>query len=112
MIRVEVRLDHQGGLQGFSLSGHAESGRSGEDLVCAAVSVLFRAAARTLQLQPDIGVRGGAEQIGSMELQIDNVPARRREWLIGLTDFLIRGVKDLEEENPAAISFQVIEGEV
>jgi uncharacterized protein YsxB (DUF464 family) len=104
-------VDHRGALRGFSLSGHAETGRKGEDIVCAAVSVLFRTAARALQLQPEIGARGGADQAGSLELEIVEVPAQRQQWLIGLTDFLIRGATDLEEENPAAISVRVIEGE-
>ena len=75
----------------------------GEDLVCAAVTVLFRTAARALQLQPDFGVRGDASESGKMEVQIGEVPARRREWLAGLTAFLIQGIKDLREEYSKAI---------
>jgi len=81
----------------------------GEDLVCAAVAVLFRTAARTLQLQSDFGMNGDASESGKMEVQIGTVPARRREWLAGLTDFLIQGIEDLREENPKAIHL-VIEG--
>ena len=79
--------------------------------MCAGVSVLFRTAARVLQLQPDIRVRGSAPEGGRMELEIEELPAARRQWLIGLSDFLIRGTRDLQEENPKAISLQVIEGE-
>jgi uncharacterized protein YsxB (DUF464 family) len=105
-------VDHRGGLKGFSVSGHAGTGPRGEDLVCAAVSALFRTAARVLQLQPDIDVRGGASEDGKMELRLDRVPRGRGQWLAGLTDFLVRGVQDLREENPGAISVRVIEGEV
>jgi uncharacterized protein YsxB (DUF464 family) len=111
VILVEIRLDHGGALQGFSVSGHAGSGPRGEDLVCAAVSVLFRTAARVLQLQPDVRVRGSASENGRMELQIEELPAARRRWLSGLSDFLIRGTRDLQEENPKAIALRVIEGE-
>ncbi|UCF98718.1 MAG: ribosomal-processing cysteine protease Prp [Spirochaetaceae bacterium] len=111
MIRVEIRLGHQGALRGFSVSGHSGTGSRGEDLVCAAVSVLFRTAARLLQLQPDVDVQGGAAENGTMELQVDTVPAERRQWLVGLSDFLIRGARDLQEENPGAISLRVSEGE-
>ena len=79
--------------------------------MCAAVTVLFRTAARLLQLQRDIRIRGGASENGRMELQIEELPAPRRQWLIGLSDFLIRGVRDLQEENPKAIAVRVIEGE-
>ena len=79
--------------------------------MCAAVSVLFRTAARVLQLQPDVRVRGSASENGRMELQIEELPAARRRWLSGLSDFLIRGTRDLQEENPKAIALRVIEGE-
>jgi len=111
LIQLEIRLDHQGALQGFSVSGHAGSGPRGEDLACAAVSVLFRTAARVLQLQPDIRIRGSAPDSGRIELEIEELPALKRQWLIGLTDFLIRGARDLQEENPKAISLRMIEGE-
>jgi uncharacterized protein len=84
----------------------------GEDLVCAAVSILFRTAARVLQLQPDVRVRGSASENGTMEVEIVELPAGRRQWLIGLTDFLLRGARDLQEENPKAIAVRVIEGRI
>ena len=106
MIRVIIRLGHHGCLEGFSVSGHSGTGKRGEDLVCAAVTVLFRTAARALQLQPGFGVQGDASESGKMELRIGTVPAQRREWLVGLTDFLIRGIEDLREENPKAIQLE------
>lgn len=93
------------------MTGHSETARRGEDLVCAAVSVLFRTAARLLQLHSDIQVQGGASESGQMELEVKQLPAQKREWLAGLTDFLIRGAEDLQEENPGAITLRMIEGE-
>ena len=82
----------------------------GEDLVCAAVTVLFRTAARALQLHSDLAVQGDASESGKMEVQIVSVPDRRREWLGGITDFLMRGIEDLRDENPKAIHL-LIEGD-
>ena len=79
--------------------------------MCAAVSMLFRTAARVLQLQTDVQVRGSALENGTMEVQIVELPAPRRQWLIGLTEFLLRGARDLQEENPKAVAVRVIEGE-
>jgi len=112
VIQIEIRLDQRGALLGFAVSGHAGSAPKGEDLVCAAVTVLFRTAARLLQLQPDIRIRGNASENGRMELRIEELPAAKRQWLAGLSDFLIRGSRDLQEENPKAIALSVIEGEV
>jgi uncharacterized protein YsxB (DUF464 family) len=111
VIRIEIRLDRRGALAGFTVSGHAGSAPKGEDLACAGVTVLFRTAARVLQLQPDVRVRGSAPENGEMELRIEELPAAKRQWLAGLSDFLIRGSRDLEEENPKAVALTVIEGE-
>jgi uncharacterized protein len=40
MIRFRIERDSQGRIQGFSATGHAEAGPKGQDIVCAAVSVL------------------------------------------------------------------------
>ena len=112
MIQIEIRLDQRGALLGFTVSGHAGSAPKGEDLVCAAVTVLFRTAARLLQLQPDIRIRGDASDSGRMQLRIEQLPAEKRQWLDGLSDFLLRGSRDLQEESPKAIALNVIEGEV
>jgi uncharacterized protein YsxB (DUF464 family) len=112
VIQVEIRLDPQGALREFRVSGHAGAGSKGEDLVCAAVSVLFRTAARLLQLQPDVAVRGNAAHTGDLFLRIDSIPPKRRDWLGGITGFLLQGALDLQEENPQAISVRVDEGEV
>jgi hypothetical protein len=112
VIQIEIRLDQRGALLGFAVSGHAGSAPRGEDLVCAAVTVLFRTAARLLQLHPDIRIRGNASDSGRMDLTIEALPAEKRQWLAGLSDLLVRGSRDLQEENPEAIALSVIEGEV
>ncbi|MDR1948358.1 MAG: ribosomal-processing cysteine protease Prp [Spirochaetaceae bacterium] len=60
MIRIEVVLDEAGLLVSCGISGHAGAGRRGNDPVCAAVSVLARAAVRTLSGREGIVVRGDA----------------------------------------------------
>jgi hypothetical protein len=47
-----------------------------------------------------------------MDLTIEALPAEKRQWLAGLSDLLVRGSRDLQEENPEAIALSVIEGEV
>jgi len=40
MIRVRIERDSTGRIQGFEARGHAQAGPKGQDIVCAAVSVL------------------------------------------------------------------------
>jgi hypothetical protein len=111
VIQVDILLDRQGGLKGFSVKGHSGTGKPGTDLVCAAVTVLFRTAARLVHLQPDIRVQGDASRSGTLEMEITSVSAGKQQWLAGLSDFLIRGAEDLQEEHPQAISVRIREGE-
>ena len=40
MIRVKIERDPSGKIRGFAAKGHANAGPGGQDIVCAAVSVL------------------------------------------------------------------------
>jgi hypothetical protein len=46
-----------------------------------------------------------------LELEIEQLPPARRRWLSGVAELLIRGVRDLEEENPGVITIRILEGE-
>ena len=60
-------------------------------------------------MQRDLRIRGSAPEAGRMELEIEELPDARRQWLAGLSELLIRGVRDLAEENPGAVVVQVVE---
>lgn len=40
MIRINIERNSNGKIRGFTAKGHADAGPSGQDIVCAAVSVL------------------------------------------------------------------------
>lgn len=48
MIKVIIESDRKGRIESFEMSGHAEYGPYGEDIVCAAASVLGYTALRAL----------------------------------------------------------------
>ncbi|MGP4071391.1 ribosomal-processing cysteine protease Prp [Piscibacillus sp. B03] len=65
MIELTIFKDTNDTIQGFELSGHANSGPYGHDLVCAAVSAVSFGAANSImeicQIEPEIeqGSEGG-----------------------------------------------------
>lgn len=106
MIEIRVRLDEHGCLREFRACGHARLSRAGEDILCAAVTVLLRTCARLL------GSRLGqtaadAPEPGEMTLVLEASPPERIEWLRGITDFLLAGVAGLQKDYPDRLTVNI-----
>jgi len=87
-----------------SVEGHAVRGDSGNSVPCAAVSALTGSAARLISSNDGICCSGGADAPGKMVLNIEKVEERCIEWLQGITDFLVIGLKEVEREYPTECS--------
>jgi uncharacterized protein YsxB (DUF464 family) len=93
-------LDETGTLRACKASGHAGAGKPGADIVCAAVSVLMRTAARTLSSRKGIVMRSDAPEPGLLWLEADYT-AEGRGFLFAAGEFLIQGLASVAEEYPA-----------
>ncbi|GGF06875.1 hypothetical protein GCM10010954_01670 [Halobacillus andaensis] len=86
MINVSMYRS-QGHLSGFEISGHAESGPYGHDLVCAAVSAVSFGAVNAIislcDIEPDItqGGEGGYLQV-KLPLQIEQEALTKAQLLL------------------------------
>lgn len=107
MISLSLRVGPGGCLAGFTASGHAGAGRKGEDLVCAAVTVLLRTAAKVLAGEPGLRAVGGSPEPGVMSLALEPPPESKREWVRGITDTLLRGLSDLDAEYPGRLRLEI-----
>jgi uncharacterized protein YsxB (DUF464 family) len=103
LVRVTVELFPDGCLASFRAEGHAEGGSHGANLACAAVTQLLRTAARLLCSVHGLVKTGGADTPGEMHIELSRDFTTDREWLRGVTDFLLRGIRDLEAEFPAEV---------
>jgi len=56
-----------------------------------------------LYRHPELEVRGGAPEPGLMSLSLEGSPAHLESWLRGVTDFLLTGLRDIEEEHPGSL---------
>jgi uncharacterized protein YsxB (DUF464 family) len=99
MVRIEVVVDEEGLLVSCGVSGHAGAGPRGSDVVCAAVSVLVRAAVRTLSGREGVRVRGDAPERGAFWLETDCSVAGR-EYLSATGGFLLEGLRSVAESYP------------
>jgi uncharacterized protein YsxB (DUF464 family) len=95
-------MDRSSLLRGLSITGHAEAGPYGYDIVCAAVSVLARTAAAVLSEKPYITTTVSAPARGEFYLAIDY----RREgepYLSAVQDFLLEGLRSVAADYPACL---------
>ena len=99
MIEIEAVLDENEVLRSCKAVGHANAGKTGSDIVCAAVSVLMRTAACTLSDREGITVRYEAPEPGLFFLEAE-YNAEGRDFLFASGVFLIEGLASVAEEYP------------
>jgi uncharacterized protein len=106
MILAKVVLDREGRVLGFEAAGHAESASPGNDIVCAAFSVLARTAFRALEALPGADVKGIAPAPGSLSFEVLR-PAEDAGRAAGIADFLVTGMSDLARDYPGAVAITI-----
>lgn len=90
MIKVQIFRNAEGAITGFSVTGHANAGPHGQDIVCAAVSVLAQTA--VLGLEGHLRREFKVEQVsGKLNFELIDRPdelsgAILETMVIGLTD--------------------------
>lgn len=95
-----VLFRKQGSLRGFEISGHAESGPYGHDLVCAAVSAVsigtVHAVAKLCGFEPEIKQRGDG---GYLAVTIpDHITGPNREKAEVLLEGMQVSLQSIEQE--------------
>jgi len=99
MIKVDMILDEAGLFKSCRVSGHAGAGKRGDDIVCAAVSVLTRTTVRVLAGRQDIMIRGDIPEPGNFYLEVEYKP-EGREFLTAVGAFLSEGLLSVSAEFP------------
>ena len=107
MIEVDLVLDSELCIERLRVLGHSPQLVHGTSVPCAAVSALVRTAARVIEADSRVRSGGGADREGSLELRVDECPEDRREWLRGVSDLLIVGLRDVEKEYPGDCSLRL-----
>ena len=72
----------------------------GNDIVCAAVSVLTKTVAVLLSVRKGIIIRGDIPERGNFLMEVDYAP-EDRDFLSGAGGFFIEGLLSIQEEFPA-----------
>jgi uncharacterized protein YsxB (DUF464 family) len=106
LIETKLVLDEAGLLKVCTIKGHGNAGKAGDDVVCAAVSVLVRTALRVLSDKPGISIRGAAPERGALWMEADYTP-EGRNFLSAVGFFLIEGLKSVAEDYPGHCNMNI-----
>jgi uncharacterized protein YsxB (DUF464 family) len=107
LIRVLLHLDAKDCLSYIEVNGHAGYGKKGEDIVCAAATALVRTAAHVVSGQKQLMSATKAPDTGIIQLRLDSYPDQMREWVKGISDFLLTGFSDLKSDYPQNIDIKL-----
>jgi len=99
MIEITALLDKNGIVRSCKASGHAGAGKTGNDIVCAAVSVLMRTAVNVLSGKKGITIHNDAPEKGQLYMEVD-YEAEGKDFLFAAGVFLIEGLKSVAQEFP------------
>ena len=99
MIRAEL-VREQGLLKSCFISGHAGAGPKGDDIVCAAVSVLARTAFKVLSEKSDIMIHGENPERGKFWMEIGARSTESEYFLAAVGIFLEEGLLSVSREFP------------
>jgi uncharacterized protein YsxB (DUF464 family) len=105
-VRILLAVSPDGLLRRLEAEGHAGGVSAGSNIACAAASMLLRTAGR-LCAERGLVLEGGAGKPGEMRLVVSKASKADGGWLRGVTDFLMRGARDLQDEFPKEIVLRV-----
>ena len=106
MVDVVLRCTQDGEFRELQASGHANFAARGNDIVCAAISVLSRTAESFLIKDVNVGVLVNAPQPGQYALVVTDSSRHNIEQLRFLALFLTEGFTGLQRDFPENLSFK------
>jgi uncharacterized protein YsxB (DUF464 family) len=106
MISIGVTLDEERLLISCEVSGHAEAGSAGFDVVCSAVSILTRTAFRVLSERDGVALRGGALGRGNFRMETDYLSGGKG-FLSAASAFLLDGFESVAEMYPEFVKLSI-----
>ncbi len=106
MIRITLNRNQEGRLYHFTASGHAGYAKAGQDILCAAVSILTINTANSIErFTGDEVVSHMEEETGFLEFQLKTVS---KESSL-LMESMLLGLKGIEESYGSYLAIKVLE---
>jgi uncharacterized protein YsxB (DUF464 family) len=109
VIRVTVTTDAKGVLEKVTATGHSLEFPRGENIVCAAATVLLRTAVRLLEREKGLQISSNARSRGEVEFKVKLIDKKISERVRAVGDYLKQGIADLEREFPGECALTTVE---
>jgi uncharacterized protein YsxB (DUF464 family) len=105
VIQIRVTRSSDGCLSALTMSGHvsAAGGARGANLTCAAVTGLVRSCVETVTAADGSLADGTAEREGELSVTVRAVDGEQRDWLRGVTDVLVSGLRRMSADAPGEV---------
>lgn len=103
MIQVRVQRDPQGRVESFRVRGHAAFADKGNDIVCAAASVLVQNGVNSVEALLDVALPAVSRD-GLVECQVPPLDGHVSEQVQLLLESMIYGLRSLAAEYPKHVS--------
>ena len=107
ILKIDICLNSNNIIKYVKAEGHAGDRTAGENIICAAVSVLLRSAYRAIVKNSHVEACITARNEGSLYFRVIQYQDSQIEWLKGITDYLVTGIKDIETESPDSIKITI-----
>lgn len=106
MIRIRIRRNTKNEVISYQITGHSGTAPIGEDIVCAAVSVLAQTTilgfSHILKQKPEYSIHDG-----SLHFQVgDGLSASERKEASLLLETMVVGLKNIKEQYPTVIAIE------
>lgn len=111
MIRLSIALTSEGVIERLEANGHAASGPHGQDIVCAAFTLVLRTFARSVESASGVDWVVRKDQPGDFVMTVEKVPASLEAEYRGWCGFLLRGFDDLQADAPKALEMRVTQSQ-
>ena len=106
MSRASFTLDSNHRITSFKITGHADSGPYGQDIVCAAVSALSISTVNGLDQVVHQSPQVEQDNANGGFLEVTNLDLGRESQVLLLT--LMNGLKDIQESYPQNIEVKML----
>ena len=109
MISIRIKTDNKTVINELRVEGHAGYKKKGEDIVCAAVSILAQTLINLLEQLKSIKIKL-INRTGFIHLVMTEYPDICRQELAGMTAFLVKGYFLLEKNYKQHIKIELNSG--
>lgn len=107
MVNVAIVRDNEGRICALRASGHAGGTKKGENLVCAASSILLRTFVQSIEHTNEAVITGGAPEPGELQINIEYKSSVKSEYFMALADFLVSGLLSLQKDFPFQVALLI-----